>query len=48
MRSKEMKRFLLFGTIIAFLISACAGLASPKNTVLSDKYGVVTVFTAPT
>jgi hypothetical protein len=42
-----MKRFIVFGSIIAFVITACTGVAS-GNTALSDKYGPVTVFTAPT
>ena len=43
-----MKKFLLLSIAAAFLITACSGLAPSRNTEISDQYGPVTVFTAPT
>jgi hypothetical protein len=44
-----MKRFLLFGSLMALLITSCTGLASStKNNELSELYGPVTIYAAPT
>lgn len=44
----KMKRYLLVGIAFVLLLTACSSLAFADKTALSDKYGVVTVFTAPT
>jgi len=47
-RGISVKRIFILGSVVAILATSCSGLASSNNSELSDLYGPVTVYMAPT
>ena len=43
-----MKRIIIISIVATFILTSCSGLAASRNTEVSDKYGPVTVYSAPT